>query len=258
MRRREASARPCGLVSSLILLAIAVSGCAFAAKGEALTPRYFSPPLEFAPDRDAAAVDRIAPPPLELRVGRIEAAAYLEERMAYRVSESELAYYDDRRWTELPERFVRRALDRELFETRTFVRVVSGDAATLDVDVLSFEELRGSAPSARLSLAITLRDDRHALLDRTITMVAPVQLGAQRDPAAALATSMGDLLVRAAKEIAEGVSAELGRQRSSDDAGRCRESTLGARGPQFALEASEALERRFVRRTGSTEAHSQP
>jgi cholesterol transport system auxiliary component len=242
--RRAAAAGRGWLSVSLILLASAGAGCAFAAKGEALAPRYFSPPLEppRAPPPEpaspaSAAPDRAVPPSLELRVGRIEAAAYLEERMAYRVSESELAYYDDRRWTEPPERFVRRALDRELFETRRFRRVVSGDAPTLDVDVQSFEELRGSAPSARLSLAITLRDDRHALLERTITMVAPLELGARRDPAAALAASMGGLLERAAKEIADRVSTELSRE-FADDAVSSGKSTLGQARPVLCFDST--------------------
>src|SRR5436190_1201966 len=113
------------------------SGCALLSKGEALSPRYFSPSLAAQPapvaEPDAA--------PRALRLCRVEAAAHLEERIAYRISPTELAYYDDRRWTEPPEEFVRRALTVELFERRAFQRVLSGVAPTLDVEVSSFEEL---------------------------------------------------------------------------------------------------------------------
>jgi cholesterol transport system auxiliary component len=192
------------------LLSSLLCGCALLSKGEAASPRYFSPALE--PARESA--DSASPQP-ELRVGRIEPAAHLEARIAYRISESELAYYEDRRWTEPPEEFVRRALESELFETHAFRRVVSGDAPTLDVEVLSFEELREGSPRARLSLLITLRDGRHALLERTISTEAQLVLGDKGDEGPALASAMASALSRATKEIATRVSAELGRRQGS-------------------------------------------
>ncbi len=183
-------------------------GCALLSKGDAMSPRYFSPAIEPVPESEAAA------PSLELRIGQIEPAAHLSERIAYRVSDTELAYYDDRRWTESPERFVRRALESTLFETHAFRRVVSGDAATLDVEVLSFEELR--APErARLALLMTLRDQRHARLERTILVEVPLELGETGDAGPALATAMQSALASATKEIAERVSAELRREPAS-------------------------------------------
>lgn len=201
--RSKLSTRSMSVVVFLGLLPL--QGCAFLSKGDALSPRYFSPALE--PVRESTGA---APSPLELRIGQIEPAAHLSERIAYRVSDTELAYYDDRRWTESPEQFVRRALESELFETHAFRRVVSGDAATLDVEVLSFEELR--APDrARLSLLMTLRDQRHALLERTIVVEVPLELGEKTEPGPALARAMASALSRATKEIAERVSAELQR-----------------------------------------------
>jgi cholesterol transport system auxiliary component len=198
----------------LVLFMLGASGCAFLSKGEARSPRYFSPTIESAtvePAREQAALARP-----ELRVGRVEPAAYLEERIAYRVSDNELAYYEDRRWTEPPEQFVRRALESELFETHAFRRVVSGEAPTLDVEVLSFEELRqGGAPRARLSLLITLRDERHALLERTVTAVTELEQGAHADEGRALAAAMADALSRVTKEVAERVSSELTRRQGS-------------------------------------------
>jgi cholesterol transport system auxiliary component len=196
----------------LALSIAASSGCALMSKGEAASPRYFSPNREQAP----AAGEQQAQP-LELRMGRIEPAAHIEERMAYRVSATELGYYDDRRWTEPPEEFVRRALEEELFERRGFQRVISGDAPTLDVEVLSFEELRQGAPRARLSLAVTLRNDRRALLDRTISVDVPLAQKAasgqpepgDADDAPALAEAMADALARATRQVAEQVSAQL-------------------------------------------------
>ncbi|HTV20859.1 MAG TPA: ABC-type transport auxiliary lipoprotein family protein [Polyangiaceae bacterium] len=196
--------------ASLVLLFALPLGCAFTSKGEALTPRYFSPALEAAP---RAAEGNGAPP--ELRIGRIEPAAYLEERIAYRVNDSELAYYEDRRWTEPPEQFVRRALESALFETHTFQRIISGAAPTLDVEVLGFDEVREAKPRARLSLLISLRDERRSLLERTITLESPLDLAGDNDAGRALARAMADALSRATRDISQQVAAELQRQTTS-------------------------------------------
>ena len=192
-----------GILRGLALCAW-LSGCALMSKGEALSPRYFSPTLDAPPASSAEST------PLELRLGRIESAAHLEERIAYRLSPTELAYYEDRRWTESPEQFVRRALESELFERRAFRRVVSGAAPTLDVEVLSFEEMRVGAPRARLTLLITLRDDRRALFERTISVDAP--FGAGTDPGPALAEAMATALGDATRRVAEQVGSALERQ----------------------------------------------
>ena len=91
-----------------------VAGCALTSKGEALTPRYFTPVVEpAAPAQPPAAATNA-----ELRLGMVAPAAHLEQRIAYRVSDTELAYYDDRRWSEPPEELVRRALAPEIREAR--------------------------------------------------------------------------------------------------------------------------------------------
>lgn len=256
---RAARARPLAPFVALAAAALLASGCAFLSKGEAMTPRYFSPALAFEPpDASRPPAPEASLP--ELRVGRIEPAAHLEERIAYRISDSELAYYDDRRWTEPPEQFVRRALERELFESHAFRRVVSGVAPTLDVELLSFEEVRPNVeegpsaegpigprstrphsaagcgepgtnlghealgtPRARLSLLITLRDERHALLERTLSMEAPLELGSDTDAGLALARAMASALDRATRDVAERVAAELRQQASGSVAAQRNE-----------------------------------
>jgi cholesterol transport system auxiliary component len=213
--------------TALAAAALLASGCAFASKGEPLTPRYFSPMLTQQPSQPSEGSQALASragtasganaalAPLELRMGRVEPAAHLEVRIAYRLSDTELAYYDERRWTEPPEQFVRRALERELFESHAFQRVMSGAAPTLDVEVLSFEEVRAGTPRARLGLLVMLHDDRHALLERTLSMEVPLELGPNADAGSALARAMADALSRATEEVAERVAAELRQQAAS-------------------------------------------
>jgi cholesterol transport system auxiliary component len=229
------SKRPRTFGGLVLFLLLGATGCAFMSKGEALSPRYFSPALEpvhapadGTPSGPAAPAEAATAPP-ELRVGRIEPAAHLEERIAYRVSETELGYYDDRLWTEPPEQFVRRALDSELFETHAFRRVVAGVAPTLDVEVLSFEELRQGSPRARLSLLITLRDERHALLERTISVEVPLVPSREGEEGPALAAAMSSALSRATKEIAQRVSAELDRSPAATPVAPAAHSLLDPR-----------------------------
>jgi cholesterol transport system auxiliary component len=183
--------------------ALGLSSCALTSKAEPRTARFFSPELAPTPVT--------APPsaaPARLRLGVVEAASYLEERMAYRIAEHELGYYDDRRWTEAPEQYLRRALERELFERRGVRRVLSGPAATLDVELTAFEEIRGKPERVRLALRFDLHDERQALVEQSLTVEVPlpaaVDSDAERAPrvAAALASALNAAVQKVSDQIA--------------------------------------------------------
>jgi cholesterol transport system auxiliary component len=196
------------------LLLAALSGCALTSKATAIQPRYFSPEL-------AAPAPRAAPPetdPLELRVGTIEAASHLEERMAYRVHVSELGYRDDRRWSERPEEYVRRALERELFERLHVSRVLSGAATTLDVELIAFEEVREPAPHVRLALVFRLHDDRRVSLERSLVVERPLPADGDVDHAQRVASALGAALAQAVAEVGAEVLAQLRSQPASKSA----------------------------------------
>jgi cholesterol transport system auxiliary component len=217
----SSSCRAVGAVRVGCLVALLV-GCALTSKGEALTPRYFTPLLEpdaasqtapRAPSARPATKSETARSNAELRLGMVAPAAHLEQRIAYRVSDTELAYYDDRRWSEPPEELVRRALERELFERRGLSRILSGAAPTLDVDVVGFEELREQPARARVSLRVTLHDERRSQLERSITVDVPVAAGADAGPA--LARAMAGALSAAIQQVADATVSELGAERDS-------------------------------------------
>jgi cholesterol transport system auxiliary component len=190
------------------LLLAALSGCALTSKATAIEPRYFSPDL-------AAPAPRAAPPetaPLELRLGMIEAASHLEERMAYRVNASELGYRDDRRWSERPEEYVRRALEGELFERLHVRRVLSGAATTLDVELTAFEEVRDPAPHVRVALIFRLHDDRQVSLERSLVVERPLVEDGDVDHAQRVASALGAALAQAVAEVGAEVLAQLRAQ----------------------------------------------
>jgi cholesterol transport system auxiliary component len=133
----------------------------------------------------------------------------LEQRISYRLHASELAYYEDRLWTEAPEQYLRRALERELFERRHVRRVVSGAGATLDVELTAFEELRGPPERVRLALSYTLYDHGQSSLERSLVVERPLAADTRPDRAQRIATALSLCLTDAVFEVSEKVVANL-------------------------------------------------
>lgn len=202
-------------VSNLVLKwcgALALSGllfsCALTSKGEALSPRYFSPqPVSVAKSPKAGRA-------FEMRLGQVSSASHLDERIAYRVGGSEMGFYEDRRWTEIPEAYLRRALEREFFEQRGLSRLVTGYGPTLDVELTAFEELRKKPLKARVTLAFSLRDERHSLVERTLDIERPVRELAGADPAQSLAETMTAALDDAVRELGSEVVQALSTEQT--------------------------------------------
>lgn len=191
------------LLVAMALLATGSGACALTSKGSAIQPRFFSPDLPPAPA--LVTLSATSPAPVELRLGVVDAASYLEERISFRVNASELGYYEDRRWSERPEEYLRRALEQELFERRHVRRVLSGLGNTLDVELTSFEELRGSPGRVRVALRMTLHDEREALLETTIVSEEPLVPDGAEDHAqrvaSAMANALGAAVTRACDEV---------------------------------------------------------
>lgn len=160
------------------LAALALAGCALTQKSEPLAVRWFTPETErprltsaAAPAAPAAHAD--APP---LRLGRVTSGRHLRERMVYRDPSYEVGFYDDRRWTERPEVYVRHALAKKLFDDGAATPVVGGDVPVLDVEVLAFEELRrAGARAGRVSLRLVIHDDSRVFAEDTVTVDEPAE-----------------------------------------------------------------------------------
>lgn len=173
-----------------VVLACATSGCALLGKSDALVIRYFTPETT-RPQLTSAPVAPTPATGLTLRLGRVTSGKHLRERMVYRDTAWELGFYEERRWTENPEVFVRHELDTKLFERAGIQRVVSGDAPTLEVEVLAFDELRfAPARSGRVQLKIVVHDDRVVLIDETVTVDKPVTSKAPEAVVAAISEAL--------------------------------------------------------------------
>jgi cholesterol transport system auxiliary component len=159
-----------------------LGACALTSKSEPLVPRYFSPDY-LAGETAARAVPASsagAPAP-QLRLGDVSGGTHLRERILYRDRDNALGYYEERRWTERPEDYLRRALARALFEERGMQRVVSGAAPTLEVELIGFEEIRAPRRRVRVQAVIVLHDERVVWMEETVTVERPVRSGAPGD-----------------------------------------------------------------------------
>ena len=186
----------------LLIGAAALSGCALLGKNDPHVPRYFTP--EYEGDAPTAPVRS----DLQLRLGRVEGWSHVREQLATRNSARELFYREDRRWTERPEIYLRRALSRALFEERGVVESLSGRGVTVDVELIAFEEIE-QPHKARMQALLVLRDDRIGLLTETVTVERPVGKSNEADQTRAVVDALSQVLHAGVTRIADRVVAKL-------------------------------------------------
>jgi ABC-type uncharacterized transport system auxiliary subunit len=187
----------------LACLCALASACALTSRSEPMQVRYFT--------ADAATASRIPggaarATNVSLRLERVRSSSHLGESIAYRTGPYELGYYDEERWTEKPEAYLERGLERALFQDRGVTRVVGGVAETLAVELVSFEEVRGPKPVARIEIGLTLHDERASQLEETIRVEHPIETGGSDQPAravAALSAAMAEAVERVAQIVTE-------------------------------------------------------
>lgn len=178
-------------------------GCALTSKSDAFVSRYFTP------ESAAIPAEPVATSGSELRLGRVNSAAYIKDKIVHRDSAYEVGYYEERRWTEKPEIYVRRALSRALFDRRGIRQVVYGAGATLDVDVIAFEEVRVPAHVGRVQLTYSVYDDRVVRLAGSITVERPISVAAGDAAADAIVQALSLALADSVDLVAEKTVAEL-------------------------------------------------
>lgn len=188
------------------LSTLVVLGCALTNKSEPIIQRYFSP------ERSDPIAKPSSPPPgvaAELRLGHITAASYLDERMVFRDSAFELGYYQEKRWTEAPEEYLRRRLERALFEERGLRHVVGGSAPTLEVELTAFEEIRKPKRIARVQVSVRLQDARLVRWEQTLTVDQPVDEQRKDALVDEMVEALGVALAAVVNQIAERVTKDL-------------------------------------------------
>lgn len=192
-------------------IAALAAGCALTSKSDSVILRYFTPErvsVRTPPPAPPAAASS-AGPGLQLHLGRVVTVTYLRERIAFRDSDYEIGFYDDLRWTERPDAYVKRAMVRALFEDQPIKQIVSGSGPTLDVEVTAFEELRIPRHAARVEITWRLYDAFSVLAQKTVLVERPIAEPPSTINASAVATAMSEALSLAVKDAVAGVVVAL-------------------------------------------------
>jgi cholesterol transport system auxiliary component len=211
MKHRFSNTRVVALCAAVV--ALATSACALTSKAAIVDVRYFSPERvkSGAKSEEPILAPAATAPnaPLQLRLGRVSSGPNLRERIAFRDTVYELGYYEDLRWTERPETYVRRGLSRSLFEVHGLHRVLSGAGPTLDVELIAFDELRlKTGRAARVQLKVILYEDNDVMFEDTLTIDRPVagEKPQIEDVIAAMATALDaateEITLKAQKALA--------------------------------------------------------
>jgi cholesterol transport system auxiliary component len=147
------------------------NGCALLSRGTPLQPRYYDPA---PPQRFAAS---ITSPACRLKLGDVMADDSLGRSIAFRRSPHEVGFYETRRWSESPDNYLRRALERRLFDEQRCERILSGGGLTLDARLIAFEEQRGRPHQARVAVHVVLHDEQGVAAETTFEAARPFPAG---------------------------------------------------------------------------------
>jgi cholesterol transport system auxiliary component len=188
--------------AAIVVLAFA-SGCALTGRGTPAEWQWFTPEkVQSQPTAKGGGPIGAGP---SVRI-RTVASGNLETRIAYGDGAYQGGYYEERRWTERPELYVRRSLERTLCQERGFrCNPDDLDAPALDVEILKFQELKTAGSHQGLvALRIVLSGEK-VLVDDTVQVVVPVRGDRFDDVVAAIANALD----RASADVASRVRTAL-------------------------------------------------
>ena len=164
-----------------VVLFLGLAGCLFPAPPDA--PRYFSPDGWTAPSDSP-------PRAVGVQLAPVRSPLHLREMMAWRRSDVEFGFYEQRRWTELPATYVERALARELGAVGREPTTGSPAAPLVTAELRAFEEELAPEHAARVALAVTVIDGSCVRLRQTFAATRPL---ATNDPTV-IARTIGEAL----------------------------------------------------------------
>jgi ABC-type uncharacterized transport system auxiliary subunit len=182
--------------------ALLLSGCLFRT---AEAPRFYRPGSALLAAEPEAGEIAPAATAVPIRLHGVRSAPFLRERVVWRASAVEYGLYEQRRWFELPSRYVRRAL-RSALEAEPGLRLSDDvQAARLEVEVLAFDEVLSPSHEAHVTLAATLRRGTERRFERAFS--SRVAIAAVEG--SAMAEAMGKALDDAVRKIAAASAAAL-------------------------------------------------
>lgn len=194
------------LCCALALVSFA-SGIACISPAPPPVTRFYAPPLAAFP---AAPVDPAAEPgnASAVRLLPVRSAAQLREPIAWSSSGAERGQREYERWSERPSVYVERSLRAALLARGDLVRTESLEGPQLAVELLQFEERRGSPAEAVVVLWGSLSTPAgELLLDQPFEEVRALE-GRSPSPEA-LALALGPALERAVQRLLDAAANAL-------------------------------------------------
>jgi hypothetical protein len=189
-------------------MALLGSGCALLSKSDSVYVRYFTPDL--SDRRETVVAPNAAANNLYVRLGPVNALSYIKDRIAFRDAD-EIGFHDLWQWTEKPESYLRRGMERALFEEHAVHQIISGPGPTLELELDAFDELRGPRHVARVQVTWLLHDGRTVLVQNTVTVDHLVPGAADAKAPEPLVSAMSMALADVIAEIVAGITPELSR-----------------------------------------------
>jgi cholesterol transport system auxiliary component len=196
------------------LFVIALAGCSMFSRSKPVEVRYFSPEPAARAARTPPATAPLTERPdaraqrASIRLGRVSPSEHLREEIVRRESPYEVDVYATRLWTESPDVYVRRALERALFERRGLDEAVRGATLTLHVEVTGFEETVEPRHAGRVQLHYRLEDDRRVVDSGVITVERPAAGADFSAVVAAIGAALDEATARVADAVVREVSAQ--------------------------------------------------
>jgi ABC-type uncharacterized transport system auxiliary subunit len=147
-------------------------------------------------------------PALDVRIAPVKSPVHLREVIAWRRSEVEIGFYQQRRWAELPATYVERALGRELGAAAASSVAGSGAGTVIFVELQHFEEVLAPVHEAHVALAIQV-DRRGCDWSRVAAARQPIA----DDEASSMARAMGLALEEVVRVIGRDLRRALAERR---------------------------------------------
>jgi ABC-type uncharacterized transport system auxiliary subunit len=183
---------------SIVGVALLCAGCLF---HDAPPPRYFAPPSSLGTSGDSPADPAATDRPIRLR--RVRSAAYLTEQIVWRESDVERGFYEQRRWTDFPSRYVERTMIVALDHTPGLRRVAVGGVATLDLELVSFDEVLAPTHVVEVTVVASLRGtDQRIIFERSFSVQQPIAAADAASAARAMGTALDEVVEQIASQVA--------------------------------------------------------
>jgi ABC-type uncharacterized transport system auxiliary subunit len=180
-----------------LLAFIALAGCVF---------RQSDPPRYFRPDSAALSSESTSDdgtPEKAIRLRAVRARPFLRERIVWRTP-TEYGMYEQRRWSELPEAYVERALASALRRQAHIDLTNDARTPTLYANVTAFDEMVDPKHVADVAVDVTLTAaDGRRLLERGFFAEAPISDDDPSSLGRAVGAALDDVSAQVAQAVAE-------------------------------------------------------